>query len=144
MVVYRRESRRRPILALIVVTCVALITLSGRGNGIIDTVRHSARDAVAPVQGVVHDAFQPVNNFFDGVTKYDSVRDENARLKAHISELEGSLSQKRAVGEQISELEALLDLPNIEDATGVVARVIGGPPGNFERTLSLDKGTNQG
>jgi len=144
VVVYRRETRRRPILALIVVTCVALITLSGRGNGLIDSVRHTARDAIAPVQGVVQDAFKPVSNTFDGVTKYNAVHEENARLKARISELEGSLAAKRAVGKQINDLEALLDLPNIEDATGVVARVIGGPPGNFERTLTLDKGTDQG
>jgi rod shape-determining protein MreC len=144
MVVYRRESRRRPILALIVVTCLALITLSGRGNGAIDTVRHTAQDALAPVQGVVQDAFQPVTNVFDGITQAPSLRDQNARLKARVAQLEGSLAQKRAVGNQIGELERLLDLPNIEDATGVVARVIGGPPGNFQRTITLDKGTDQG
>ena len=144
MVVYRRESRRRPILALIVVTCLALIALSGRGSGPIGTVRHTAQDALAPVQNVVRDAFKPVTNVFDGVTKVSSLRDENARLKTRVARLEGSLAQKRAVGKQIGDLEQLLDLPNIEDATGVVARVSGGPPGNFERTITLDKGTDKG
>jgi rod shape-determining protein MreC len=144
MVVYRRESRRRPILVLIVVTSLALITLDTGGNGVIASVRHAARDAIAPVQGVVDDAFDPVQNVFEGVTKVDSLREQNARLRARISELEGTIGAERAVGEQVAELQRLLDLPNIEDATGVVARVIGGPPGNFERTVTLDKGTSQG
>lgn len=144
MAVYRRESRRRPILVLLVITSLALITLDTGGNGIITSVRHTARDAISPVQGVVEDGFNPIQNVFDGVTKVDSLREQNARLKARITELEGSMSQERAIGEQVSELELLLDLPNIEDATGVVARVIGGPPGNFERTLTLNKGTSQG
>ena len=69
MAVYRRESRRRPILVMVVITSLALITLDTGGNGIIASVRHTARDAIAPVQGVVDDAFNPVENVFDGVTK---------------------------------------------------------------------------
>ena len=144
MAVYRRESRRRPILVLLVITSLALISLDTGGNGIITSVRHTARDAISPVQGVVQDGFNPIQNVFDGVTKVDSLREQNARLKARISELEGSMNEERAIGKQVSELELLLDLPNIEDATGVVARVIGGPPGNFERTLTLNKGTDKG
>ena len=144
MAVYRRESRRRPILVLVVVTSLALITLDTGGNGAIASVRHGARDLIAPVQGVVDDAFNPVASLFDGVTKYDHVRDENARLQARINELEADLNQERAGGQRLTELEQLVDLPNIEDVTGVVATVIGGPPGNFERTLTLNKGTNKG
>ncbi|GMU79927.1 MAG: rod shape-determining protein MreC [Acidimicrobiia bacterium] len=144
MVVYRQESRRRPILALIVVTCLALITLDRTGNGVVATVRHSARDLMAPVQGLVDDAFEPVTDVFDGVTKVDSLEEENAKLRARISELEGTLSRERGVTEEYDQLSRLLDIPNIEDVTGVVARVIGGPAGNFERTLTLNKGTDQG
>ena len=75
MAVYRRESRRRPIIALIVITCLALITLDSSGNGVIGTVRHTARDAIAPVQGLVDDAFDPVANVFDGVTKVDGLEE---------------------------------------------------------------------
>ncbi len=144
MAVYRRESRRRPILALIVVTCLALITLDNGGNGVIGSVRHTARDAIAPVQGLVDDAFDPVANVFDGVTKVDGLEEENAELRAQVSELEGRLSRERGVGEEYSQLARLLDIPDVEDVTGVVARVIGGPAGNFERTLILNKGTSQG
>ena len=144
MAVYRRESRRRPILVMVVITSLALISLDTGGNGAISSVRHGARDMIAPVQGVVDDAFHPVENVFEGVTKVDSLRDENSRLKARISELEKDLFTERAVGQQLNELQRLMDLPNIEDVTGVVARVVGGPAGNFERTLTLNKGTDKG
>lgn len=144
MAVYRRESRRRPIIALIVITCLALITLDSSGNGVIGSVRHTARDAIAPVQGLVDDAFAPVSNVFDGVTKVDGLENENARLRSRVATLEGKLSRERGVGDEYSQLTRLLDIPDVEDVTGVVARVIRGPAGNFERTITINKGTGQG
>jgi rod shape-determining protein MreC len=144
MAVYRRESRRRPILALMVVTALVLITLDNGGNGVIGSVRHAARDLVAPAQQVVDSAFDPVGDVFDGVTKVDSLQQENAALRSRVSQLEGKLSRERGVADEYEQLARLLDIPDIEDVTGVVARVIGGPAGNFERTLTLNKGTAQG
>ena len=144
MAVYRRESRRRPIIALIVITCLALITLDGRGNGIIGSVRHTAQDAIAPVQGLVADAFDPVTNVFDGVTKVDGLERDNAELRSRVAKLEGQLSRDRGVSDEYSQLVQLLDIPDVEDVTGVVARVIRGPAGNFERTITINKGTAQG
>ena len=144
MAVYRRETRRRPILVMVVITSLALITLDTGGNGVISSVRHSARDLIAPVQDVVADGFQPVENVFDGVTKVDGLRAENARLRARINEMEKDLNSERAAGQAFEELKRLVDLPNIEDVTGVIAQVIGGPAGNFERTITLNKGTDKG
>lgn len=144
MAVYRRESRRRPIIALIVITCLALITLDGNDNGVIGSIRHTARDAVAPVQGLVDDAFDPVANVFDGVTKVDGLESENAQLRSRVARLEGKLSRERGVGDEYSQLARLLDIPDVEDVTGVVARVIRGPAGNFERAITINKGTSQG
>jgi rod shape-determining protein MreC len=144
MVVYRRETRRRPILILAIITSLALITLDTGGNATIATVRRDARDLVAPIQNLVGDAVHPVEDLFDGITSAGSLREQNARLRAHISQLEGRLSRERAVGAEVGELERLLDLPTVEDATGIAARVIGGPPGNFERTLVIDRGLSSG
>src|SRR3954452_14084867 len=102
MAVYRRESRRRPILAMAVVTSLALISLDSGGNGVISSVRHGARDLIVPVQGVVDDAFHPVENLFDDVSKYDKVRAENACLRARVNEIEKNLNQERAVGQQVT------------------------------------------
>jgi rod shape-determining protein MreC len=144
MVVYRRETRRRPVLLIVAVVALVLVTLDSRGNGLIDSVRSVAREALQPVQSVVDSAFDPVRDAAEGITSYGSVKDENARLRRQLAELRGKQLRKRAVGSEVGELEKLLDLPTIEDATGVTARVVSGAPGNFERTVIINKGTGNG
>ena len=147
MVVYRRdqrETRRRPVLLIVVILSLVLITVDSRGNGAIDSTRRLARNALQPVQSIVDSVFNPVRNVVDGITSYGSVKDQNALLKRRVAALEGRLLRERAVGSEVGELEKLLDLPTIEDATGVAARVISGAPDNFERTVILNKGTSKG
>lgn len=147
MVVYRRdqrETRRRPVLLLVVVAALVLITIDSRGSGIIDSARRTARDALQPVQSIVDSAFNPVRNVVDGITSYGSVKDQNALLKRRVAKLEGRLLRDRAVGSEVGELERLLDLPTIDDATGVAARVVSGSPDNFERTVIVNKGASKG
>jgi rod shape-determining protein MreC len=144
MVVYRRETRRRPVLLIVAVLSIVLVTIDSRGNGAIDGVKDVARQALQPVQSVVDSAFDPVRNAAEGITEYGSVKDENAQLHRELDELRGRLQRRRAVGSEVGELEKLLDLPTIEDATGVAARVVSGSPGNFERTAVLNKGSGQG
>jgi rod shape-determining protein MreC len=141
---YRRDSHQRSVLMVVIFTSLALVTLDSRGNGAVDSLRSTARDVIAPVQDVADGAFTPLRDLVSGVTDYGSLRDENARLERRLAFLEGKLDRERAVGSQVGELEKLLDLPTIEDATGVAVRVIGGTPGNFERTVQVNKGTDQG
>jgi rod shape-determining protein MreC len=144
MVIARRETRQRNILIVVLFTSLALVTLDSRGSGVIDTVRDTARDVLAPVQDGVDTAFSPVTDAVDGVTSYGSVKDENDRLKRQVAQLKGEIRRQRAAGADVGDLEKLVDLPRVEDATGVVARVIGGSPGNFERTVVLNRGSNAG
>lgn len=144
MVVYRRDTQRRSVLLLVVITSLILVTVDSRGNGLINSVKGVARDVIRPIQSVVDDAFTPVRDLFGGITDYGALRDENAKLKRDLDAAKGKLNRERAVGSQVSELEKLLDLPTIEDASGVAARVIGGAPGNFERTVQINKGTGKG
>jgi rod shape-determining protein MreC len=144
MVVYRRETRRRPVLLIVAVLALVLVFVDSRGNGVIDSVRSAARSALQPVQSVVDSGFDPIRNAADGITGYGSLKDENAQLKRELDELRGRAQRRRAVGSEVGELEKLLDLPTIEDATGVAARVVSGSPGNFERTVVINKGSNKG
>jgi rod shape-determining protein MreC len=144
MVVQRRETRPRSVLFIAIFTSLLLVIVDSRGNGVIDSFRSVARDVIAPVQDVVNSAFNPVRDLFSSVTDFGSLKAENARLKRELDAARGKLERERAVGTQVGELEKLLDLPTIQDATGVAARVIGGAPGNFERSVQINKGTGQG
>ena len=144
MDVYRRDTRRRPVLLLLVVLSLVLVTVDSRGNGLIDSLRRVSRDALSPARSVVDSAFSPVRNAVDGVTGYGAVKDQNALLEKRVAELEGRLLRQRATGAGVNELGKLLDLPTIQDATGVAARVVSGAPGNFERTVVINKGLSKG
>jgi rod shape-determining protein MreC len=144
MVVYRRDNRRRSVLALLIVSSLILITLDSGGSGAIGSLRSGARDVIAPIQNLVDDAFNPIRNWASDVTDAGKLRSENLALRRQIDALQGKVNRDRAVGSEVGQLEKLLDLPTIEDATGVAARVIGGATGNFERTVQIDRGTSAG
>ncbi|HUF84964.1 MAG TPA: rod shape-determining protein MreC, partial [Acidimicrobiia bacterium] len=56
----------------------------------------------------------------------------------------GKAAQNRAFESENEELSKLLDLPYTEDSDAIAARVVSGSPGNFEWTVQIDRGTNDG
>ncbi len=140
MVVYRREPQR-VLLTVIIVAGVALIVMSGRFSG---TLRSGAHDAMAPVRSTVDRAFQPLRNVAGDITDYRRLQAENQQLRRTAADLHGQLRRNRGVGAEVGELQKLIDLPNVEDATGIAARVTGGAPGNFDRTVAINKGSAKG
>lgn len=144
MVVYRRDTRGRSLLLMLIVTSLVLVTFDSGNNGLVNTLRSQAHNVISPVQSVVDDAFSPLRNVGNGITKYSSVRDENARLRRQIADLRGKQLRARGVGTEVGQLEKLLDLPTVQGATGIAARVTGGSPGNFDRTVLINKGSAKG
>ena len=84
MAVSRRSSRSRFTLLLLVLTSITVITLDfrGQGAGVVESVRDVALDTFAPVQSVTDTVFSPVTNAWNGITNYDDLEAENARLQA--------------------------------------------------------------
>ncbi len=145
MVVYQQGNRRRrSILALIVITAVALITLDLRESGPLTGVRDGARDIVEPVSGGVEAVFSPVGDWIDGIVHSASLSDENAEMRRRLDTQRGKLAEAEAAIEENRQLKAILDLEFVEDADAVTARVVGGAPGNFEFTVQIDAGSNRG
>jgi rod shape-determining protein MreC len=144
MEVYRRDTRGRSLLLMLVVTSLVLVTLDSGNNGLVNTLRAQAHNVISPIQSLVDDAFSPLRNVSNGITKYSAVRDENARLRRQIADLHGQQLRSRGVGSAVGQLEKLLDLPTVQGVTGIAARVTGGSPGNFDRTVQINKGSSKG
>jgi rod shape-determining protein MreC len=141
----RRSGRSRATLIFLVLLSITLITLDFRGDsGIIDTIRDGATDALAPVRDAADGVFSPVGDAFHGITGYGDLRDENQDLKRRIDELEGQALQGEAGRKELEEALALLGVDFIGDIPTVAARVVGAPVSNFEQTIELDRGTNDG
>ena len=145
MALTRRTGRSRATLIFLILLSITLITLDFRGDsGIIDAIRDGATDALAPVRDVADNVFSPVGDAFHGITGYGGVRDENAKLRARIDELQGQALQGEAARRELQEALALLGVDFIGDIPTVAARVVGAPVSNFEQTIELDKGTSDG
>jgi rod shape-determining protein MreC len=144
--VYRRSSRARFILLLLVLTAITLVTIDtrGSGGGITGTVRNGAHDVFAPVQSATHAVLQPIGNFFTGVFDYGALKRENARLRDQLAQetqqaLNASNAQRQL--QILSEQEHLDFVGNIPT---VAAQVIDESASNFEDSVQINRGTNSG
>ena len=144
----RSANRRRFVLALIVLTSLTLITLDSRSGrtGTLGSVGRAAHTVVSPVRRGVSAVARPVSDWWSGVVDSGHLKRENRSLRRQIAELRGQqLSAKRAL-DQDAELRDLLHLGQkiSQDAKPVAARVVDRNPGNFESTITLDRGTEAG
>lgn len=145
MALTRRNGRSRATLIFLILLSITLITLDFRGDsGVIDAIRDGATDALAPVRNVADDALSPISDGLHGITGYGGVRDENARLKARVAELEGRATEVEADRRELKEALGLLGVDFIGDVPTVAARVVGAPVSNFEQTIELDQGSGDG
>jgi len=142
--VYRRSRRHRFFLVLLALTSVTVITLDyrGGGDGALESVRRSARDAFAPVQSAADRVVSPVAGFFGTFTHYGDLKTENGRLRR---QLDAARADAIRGADADRERKGLLELQGLDYAGGlasVPARVISTAPTNFELTITIDRGTD--
>ena len=144
MAVYRRSRRHRFFLVLLVLTSITVITLDYRdaGSGTLESIRRTARDALAPIQSATTNVFEPVGNFFGGITKYRSLQQENNRLRAELDKAKGDNLSGEGAEREREALLALLRLDFASTIPAVAARVVSTSPSNFQNTVVVDRGSN--
>jgi rod shape-determining protein MreC len=138
----RGANRRRFVLALVVLTAVTLITLDTRSgrSGPLGAVGRLAHTVVSPIEGAITSVTRPVGDWWSGMIDSGSIEKENRDLRERLAELEGA-QQKADIATQLNEeLQAPVDrrAKLRETADPGTAR---GIPGNFESTLTIDRGT---
>jgi rod shape-determining protein MreC len=146
MAVYRRTSRRRYVLLLVVLTSVTLITLDRRNgdSGALGAMGRAAHTVVSPIERGVDAVARPVGNWFDGVFSAGSLEADNRRLRDRIAELEGEVRAGDSAREENIKLKEATQLPILDSVDKVVARVVNASPGNFESSITLNRGSNAG
>lgn len=146
MALSRRGGRSRLTLVFLILTSITVITLDfrGEGAGLISSLRDGAADTLAPVRSVAASVLDPVGDALAGVTGYGDLEEENAALRARVAELEGSGLRGEAAQEELAEARRLLELDVAGDTPRVNARVVSTPVSNFEQTVELDQGGDDG
>jgi rod shape-determining protein MreC len=140
----RRTGRSRFTLILLILTSVTVLTLDFRGSGAIEGVRDGASAVFSPVRSGAERVFGPMGDSWNGLWHYDDVRKENERLRAELDTLRGQQAQQQDAQQQLLMISELDKISQWTALAGVDARVVAGPLTNFEHTLELDKGSNDG
>jgi len=142
--VFERLGQRRTTLLLLVLVSVTLITFDVRGSGFIDGARETAGDVFSPVRGVARTVFRPFENTWHGIFDYEDVKRERDNLADQVESQEGAAIAAAAAVREMQALEALDKLPTLANVPQVTRRVVSEPSSNFDRTVDINQGTNQG
>jgi len=144
--VYRRSTRHRFLLVLLVLTSITVITVDvrGGGGGAMESIRRGARDDFAPVQSTADDVINPVSDFFGGLFRYGHLKAENARLRRQLNDARGKVNASANDERERQELLALQKLSFADNVPTVAARVVATSPSNFELTVEIDRGLPAG
>ncbi len=97
---------------------------------------------MSPLQTLADDVINPVTDWLDGLGRADElqVRERAAPPRSSIRHAARSRRQ-RARWPSSPSCARILDLPTIDDSTGVTAEVISQGTGNFNRTFEISKGS---
>lgn len=141
-------SRRRVwgLFVALVLTALALITFDFRdeGEGPTDAGRDAAASGLAPFETAVSRALSPLRRLGDGVVDLFATRSENQRLRAEVEELRERRRAFADLEREVDELRSLLGFRDAAELVTVPARVIAVSPSNFEWTLTIDAGEDDG
>ena len=147
MVAASRSRRRRSVLLVIVLTALTLITLDARGGrtGPLGFLSRAAHTVVSPIQGAVDGVANPVSDWWQGVTNSGDIKQENRDLKDQLAAAEAEARANERAAAENAELREQLGLTDeLKTTDFVIARIRGGDLSNFDKTFTIDKGTDDG
>jgi rod shape-determining protein MreC len=135
---------RRRVIVLLILTSILLITLDTRGNAVINRSRDLFSLVLEPFDAASRTISRPVINAWNGVVNYDDLQRENEALRAERDNQNGAEIQARAAILEMQELLLLNQLLGTSSYPSSTVQVIGAAPGNFQYTVEIDKGSNDG
>lgn len=144
---YRRPGRGRVLLLVFVALSILLITLDYRSGdvGILKKAKEWSVAVVAPIQRGFTTVFRPVGDFFSAVGDIPDLRDQNRRLEEQVKQLESESDQADSALEENERLRDTLELPpSWGSMERVSAQVFSSGPGNYSRSVQIDKGSDDG
>jgi rod shape-determining protein MreC len=133
------------LVVSLVAASLAIITVDYRAGeqGPLAAVGRATSSALAPMQRAVSNVVQPVSNFFSSLAKLPSLSRRNAELRRQVDDLKTAQQENQELSRRIESVEQLLGLQAITSHT-IAARVIASGVSNFEWSITIDRGSDDG
>jgi len=125
---------------------LAIITLDYREgeSGPLAEAGRWTQTTMAPLQQAVSTVIRPVGDFFSGLAHLPSLERDNVDLRAKVADLQTQIAGAGDIQDRLRTLEDLLGLKRTLDPAGVPAVVIGNGVSNFEWTITISAGSDDG
>jgi rod shape-determining protein MreC len=112
-----------------------------RGVPVLEAVTFGA---FAEVQRAATSAVSTTQDGWQNYFALQQIRRDNEQLRQEVAQLRIALQQERALAQQSRALQETLGLRDSSELKTMAARVIGSSPDAFFRTMTIDKGTQDG
>lgn len=132
-------------MASLIAASLAIITVDYRAGdeGPLAAAGRAVNSAIAPLQDAVTSVVRPVTDFFSNLAKLPSLASRNDALQAQVDDLKTAQLVNGELKQQLESVERILGLQQTMTRT-VAARVIASGVSNFEWTVTIDAGSNEG
>lgn len=146
MAVQARARSTRSLVILLVTASLITITVDYRQgrSGPLASLGRAALTVITPLQAAVTRVIDPVGDFFSTITKIPSLREENRRLHAELDAARVDAVSNVALERELQQLQELLNMRQTLNLPTTGAYVIGSGVSNFEWTITIDKGAEDG
>lgn len=145
MAIRQRTRSARLLVVTLVAASLAIITVDYRAGeeGPLAAAGRAMSSALTPLQRAVSGVVQPVSDFFSSLAELPSLARHNSELERQVNDLKTAQQLNQDLAGRIEDLEQLLGLQTILSRT-IPARVIASGVSNFEWTVTIDRGSDDG
>jgi rod shape-determining protein MreC len=146
----RSAVLRRVVLAVLVISALALLTISFRSPtaGVLHDVQGAGAAGLRPFQIAAERVARPFRDVYGYFSGLAGAKDENAKLKAEVRRLRAEATANLAGARRAEDLQRLLDYQQgptyPKDFRAVNTSVISFPSGPFAQQLAIAAGKSSG
>jgi rod shape-determining protein MreC len=143
--VYQRR-RARVLLVLLVLSALVLVTVDFRAGdeGPLHRLRGTTTAVFGPIQDGLVTVLRPIGDVAGGIGDVFRTRSENAQLRAEVESLQERRRSTTDLERENAELRGLLAMRDRGGLETIAARTVALGPSNFEWTITIDVGSDQG
>lgn len=136
------ERKKIAVLSFGLLCCSLLLTAYSARNPSFARIGTSALfEVVAPLHAAVDFAEDSTRSVWSGYVGLIDLSQENEKLRARVSELDGERGLLEEFKRENERLRALLDLNAVSQLRGVAANVIGDEPSGWGQGVIVNKGS---